>query len=111
MVHVSVRVRDQYGCSFEFDIPPVSITRDTTSVAMLINALQSIIESTELDRDGAAAAQRESERSESSACVTLSDAQHDEHRRSANSSDECSEHPCHRLHRLIARSTTMDTGE
>ena len=41
MVYLSVRVRDQYGCSFEFDIPPVSITRDTTSVAMLINALQS----------------------------------------------------------------------
>ena len=41
MVYLSVRVRDQYGCSFEFDIPPVSIKRDTTSVAMLINALQS----------------------------------------------------------------------
>ena len=41
MVYLSVRVRDQYGCSFEFDIPPVSITSDTTSIAMLINALQS----------------------------------------------------------------------
>ena len=41
MVYLSVRVRDQYGCSFEFDIPPVSIARDTTSIAMLINALQS----------------------------------------------------------------------
>ena len=41
MVYLSVRVRDQYGCSFEFDIPPVSMARDTTSIAMLINALQS----------------------------------------------------------------------
>ena len=41
MVHLSVRVRDQFGCSFEFDMSPVSITPDTTSIAMLINALQS----------------------------------------------------------------------
>ena len=41
MVHLSVRVRDQYGCSIEFDMPPVFITRDTTIITMLINALQS----------------------------------------------------------------------
>ena len=41
MVYLSVRVRDQYGCSFEFDIPPVSVKRDATTIAMLIDAMQS----------------------------------------------------------------------
>ena len=39
LVYLSVRVRDEYGCSFQLDMPPVSITRDTTTIAMLINAL------------------------------------------------------------------------
>jgi hypothetical protein len=41
LTYLSVRVRDQFGCSVEFDLPPVSITRDTATIAMLINALQS----------------------------------------------------------------------
>ena len=41
MVYLSVRVRDQYGCSIEFDMSPVSITRDTTIITMLMDALQS----------------------------------------------------------------------
>jgi hypothetical protein len=40
-IYLSVGVRDQYGCSFEFDMPPVRITPETTNIAMLINALQS----------------------------------------------------------------------
>ena len=42
LVYLSARVRDQYGCSVEFDIPPVFITRDTMIIASLINALQSV---------------------------------------------------------------------
>ena len=42
LVNLSVRVRDQYGCSFALDMPPVSITRDTTIIAMLVNTLQSV---------------------------------------------------------------------
>ena len=41
LIYLSVRVRDQYGCSSEFDILPVRITSDTTTIGMLINALQS----------------------------------------------------------------------
>ena len=41
MVYLSVRVRDQYGCGFEFDVQPASITRDTTTIAMLMDTLQS----------------------------------------------------------------------
>jgi hypothetical protein len=40
LIYLSVSIRDQYGCRIEFDIPPVSITRDTTTIAMLINVLQ-----------------------------------------------------------------------
>ena len=42
MLHLSVRVRDEYGCSFEFEMPTVLIARDTTTLVMLINALQSV---------------------------------------------------------------------
>ena len=41
LVYLSMRVRDPYGCSFEYDMPPVSIKRDTTIIEMLIGALQS----------------------------------------------------------------------
>lgn len=41
LIYLSVRVRDQYGCSFEFAMPPVSVTSDSTAIDMLINALQS----------------------------------------------------------------------
>ena len=43
MLHLSVRVRDEYGCSIEFEMPTVLITRDPTTLVMLINALQSTL--------------------------------------------------------------------
>ena len=42
LVYLSVRVRDEYGCSFQLVMPPVSITRDTTIIATLVNTLQSV---------------------------------------------------------------------
>ena len=41
LVSLSMRVRDPYGCSFEYDMPPVPISRDTTIVKLLVDALQS----------------------------------------------------------------------
>jgi hypothetical protein len=41
LVYLSMRVRDSYGCSFEYDLPPVSISRDTTIIQLLADALES----------------------------------------------------------------------
>ena len=41
LVYLSMRVRDPYGCSFEYDMAPVSISRDTTIIKTLVDALQS----------------------------------------------------------------------